>query len=190
VVLINIELEKTEELEKILLFNAASEYIDSSWQSMGKGVRIFLQYYNAYTLAESQRMLTVMKAFRKKCTSDMCVQSDMSNMLIEDFLYELHVGLESVTTSEIFHDRRMLDNGWYRQFVGYTCNQINNYWVESENPRRLTNTGVMHLLNISQSKHSEWQAKKTAGPTLPIYISRSALNLGGISLSDLTLMLP
>jgi hypothetical protein len=167
------------------LFNAASEYIDTAWGSMGKRLRIFLQYFNAYTLAESERMLIVMQAFRKKCSSDMCVQSEMSNMLIEDFLYELHVALDGVKASIIFQDGLILNNVWYSQFVEYTCEQINRYWIETGHPKRLTNTSVMRLLNISQSKHSEWQKQKELGPILPPYISRSALSLGDISLSNL-----
>lgn len=152
---------------------------------MGKRLRIFFQYFNAYTLAESERMLIVMKAFRKKCSSDMCVQSDMSNMLIEDFLYELHVDLAGVNASNIFKEGSALNNAWYSQFVEYTCEQINRYWIETGQSKRLTNTSVMRLLDVSQSKHSEWQKQKGFGPILPPYISRSALILGGIPLSNL-----
>jgi hypothetical protein len=177
-----IEFDNSEELEKILLFNAASEYIDTSWGSMEKRLRIFLQYFNAYTLAESERMLIIMHAFRKNCSSDMCIKSDMSNMLIEDFLYELHVALDGVKVSKIFQDGNALDNAWYLKFVEYTCEQINRYWIETGHSKRLTNTSVMRLLNISQSKHSEWQKQKKLGPILPPYISLSALSLGGVPL--------
>jgi hypothetical protein len=152
---------------------------------MGKRLRIFLQYFNAYTLAESERMLIVMQAFRKNCSSDMCVQSPMSNMLIEDFLYELHVALDGVEVSLIFQDGNDLNNVWYSQFVEYTFEQVNRYWTETKHTKRLTNTSVMRILNISQSKHSEWQKQNNLGPIIPLYISRSALNLGDVPLSNL-----
>jgi hypothetical protein len=182
------ELFKSAELEKILLINAATEYSQSSWGVMGKQITLFLQYFNAYTLSEAPRLFVVMKAFRT-CNSDMCTQTDMANMLIEDFLYDLHLKLNNIQVSDLFNKKAILNNAWYAQFVEYTCEQINNFWIESGNKKRLTNTGVIKLLDVSQSKHSEWQAQKKVGQTLPLYVARSALTLGDISVKELSLRL-
>jgi hypothetical protein len=178
------ELLRSSELDEIILINAATEYIQHSFSVMGKPIRLFLQYFDAYTLAEAPRLLVVLNALRK-CNIDMCNQTDMSCLLIEDFLYELRLALKNVERSCLFDEHIILDNGWYSQFVKYTCNYLNRFWAENGDVERMTNTGIINILDVSQSKHSEWQKQRKTGPNLPTYIARHALALGDVPLLDI-----